>query len=552
MKTLLSVLIASAITIPLSAQQAAPPVAPQAPRQSSQQAAQSSSQQIENTRAKATDWEEINFETNQAVIVDGFPSLLRLADLLKTHPTYKVKIIGHADQRGSNRANDALSRRRAEAVSQFLQKYGATAAQLETSGEGRKSPEENARNRNALFVNRRVVITVTAPDGMEIGDGSINSAIEDFITYSRAQLAKIDGMNTQLQQIQSQVGNLNTSAIKQDTTQIRQDTTTLKSDTAAIKQDTAAIKQDTGTLVQRPVPLTSEQTTQIAHEAADYALTQSALRNRKYSLVGGDIGPMFSHGRVGDYSAEIFGKALIPFGNGKGPDETGNHGVQIDGDWVYVHGDARRNSPSVANGLSDAIFDVGLANRFGHMELGTFVQFDYASIGLNQFLPSGAQVFSRGGAFMAAGVASVSYVFNGVSLGVFGAKGFKDTSNVTSTSVSALTTPQYIRYADQAGVNMAATMRGVQFESSLAFVKRLVRGVDEQPSGMLKLSFGSRDNMQFFIEGDVNTTLDTPYYGDRLVFGVQFGNWVRARNYGTTKGVTPVTLPRPHYELLAR
>jgi len=226
-------------------------------------------QDIENTRAKPTDWEEVNFETNQAVIVDGFPSLLRLADLLKAHPNYKVSIVGHADQRGSNRVNDALSKRRAEAVSQFLQKYGATAAQIQTDGQGKKSPEENARNRNALFVNRRVVITVTAPDGMEIGDGSINSAIEDFITYSRAQLAKLDNLGTQLQQIQTQVGNLNTTDIKQDTTQIRQDTTTLKSDTAAIKQETAAIKQDTGTLVQPPVPLTSEQPTQIAHDAAE-------------------------------------------------------------------------------------------------------------------------------------------------------------------------------------------------------------------------------------------------------------------------------------------
>src|SRR6185312_6382922 len=83
-----------------------------------------SAQDIENTRAKPTDWEEINFETNQAVIVDGFPSLLRLADMLKAHPDFKVNIVGHADQTGSNRPNDALSRRRAEAVSAFLQKYG--------------------------------------------------------------------------------------------------------------------------------------------------------------------------------------------------------------------------------------------------------------------------------------------------------------------------------------------------------------------------------------------------------------------------------------------
>src|ERR1700722_5382215 len=95
-------------------------------------------QQEVTTRAQPNDWEEINFETNQAVIVDGFPSLLRLAELLKTHPDYKVTIVGYADQRGSDRQNDALSLRRANAVAQFLQKYGASAAQLQARGEGRR------------------------------------------------------------------------------------------------------------------------------------------------------------------------------------------------------------------------------------------------------------------------------------------------------------------------------------------------------------------------------------------------------------------------------
>ena len=45
--------------------------------------------------------------------------------------------------------------------------------------------------------NRRVVITVTAPDGTVIGDGSLGSAIEDFITYARGQLGKIDGILAQ-------------------------------------------------------------------------------------------------------------------------------------------------------------------------------------------------------------------------------------------------------------------------------------------------------------------------------------------------------------------
>ena len=51
-----------------------------------------------NTTASKDDWEEINFEFNSAVLADGYPSLLRLSDLLQKHGDYKVKIEGNADK----------------------------------------------------------------------------------------------------------------------------------------------------------------------------------------------------------------------------------------------------------------------------------------------------------------------------------------------------------------------------------------------------------------------------------------------------------------------
>jgi hypothetical protein len=511
-------------------------------------------QEVANTRAQPGDWEEINFETNQSVIVDGFPSLLRLADLLKTHPDYKVNIVGYADQRGSNRLNDALSLRRANAVAQFLQKYGASAGQVQARGEGKKNPEDPANSRNAHFVNRRVAITVTAPNGSVIGDGSITAAIEEFITYARGQLGKIDGILSQLQQLEAQVRALNTADIKQDTGAIRQDT-------AAIRQDTNAIRRDTGTLVQRPVPLTSEQTTQIANTAgrtaADYALRESALRNRKYSLIGFDLGPTVGPGRIGDYSVDVIGKALIPFGNGKTPEEPGTHGFVVDGSWTYSHPNVNSRSSAVAvTGLNDAVFNTGLVNRFGHTQIGTFAQFDYASLTLNQFIGPAATssaVFSHGGTLLAGGVVTFDYVMPGGTIGVFGAKGIKETGTINTTALTALTTPAYLRYADQAGFSAAGTFRKFQIESNLAWVKQYLRGFDAMPAASVKLSFGPSDTMQFYIEGDSNLTFANAVYPtERIVFGLQFGNWVRARNYGNTQAVVPTTIPRPHYELLTR
>ena len=75
---------------------------------------------------KSGDWEEINFATNRSVLTDGFPSLLRLAELLEQHPDYRVNLEGHADSIGPAGYNMNLGRRRAEAVRDFLVKYGAS------------------------------------------------------------------------------------------------------------------------------------------------------------------------------------------------------------------------------------------------------------------------------------------------------------------------------------------------------------------------------------------------------------------------------------------
>ncbi|MDA1315027.1 MAG: OmpA family protein [Acidobacteria bacterium] len=113
------------------------------------------------TDAKKGDWEEINFAFDRAVLTDGYPSLLRLAELLKQHPDYKVKLEGHADHKGSDDYNVRLARQRAEMVRDFLVKYGASASQIsaETYGENRPTSDNNLQE--GRWMNRRVEVTVT-------------------------------------------------------------------------------------------------------------------------------------------------------------------------------------------------------------------------------------------------------------------------------------------------------------------------------------------------------------------------------------------------------
>ena len=70
-----------------------------------------------DTTATKNDWEEINFEFDSDILSDGYPSLLRLAELLQQNADYRVTLRGHTDFRGPDQYNVGLGRRRAETPS---------------------------------------------------------------------------------------------------------------------------------------------------------------------------------------------------------------------------------------------------------------------------------------------------------------------------------------------------------------------------------------------------------------------------------------------------
>src|SRR5579885_398665 len=124
-----------------------------------------------DTKAAKDDWEEINFEFNSSVLVDGFPSLLRLAELLQKNPGYRVRVEGHTDVIGGNAYNDRLGLARANAVRDFLVKYGANPNQITTVSDGKANPkypgqrQTYSRTDEARWMNRRVSLTVTDAQG---------------------------------------------------------------------------------------------------------------------------------------------------------------------------------------------------------------------------------------------------------------------------------------------------------------------------------------------------------------------------------------------------
>jgi peptidoglycan-associated lipoprotein len=83
-------------------------------------------------------------------------ALVYHANELKANPSSRVRLEGHADERGTREYNLALGERRAQAVERYLQVNGVAATQIETVSYGEERPAENATTEAAYSANRRV------------------------------------------------------------------------------------------------------------------------------------------------------------------------------------------------------------------------------------------------------------------------------------------------------------------------------------------------------------------------------------------------------------
>jgi peptidoglycan-associated lipoprotein len=74
---------------------------------------------------------------------------------LSEHADRKVRVVGNADERGSNEYNLALGQRRAESVKKMLELGGAKASQIETVSYGEEKPVCTEHNEACWSQNRR-------------------------------------------------------------------------------------------------------------------------------------------------------------------------------------------------------------------------------------------------------------------------------------------------------------------------------------------------------------------------------------------------------------
>ncbi|MCL4108250.1 UNVERIFIED_CONTAM: hypothetical protein GTU68_065278 [Idotea baltica] len=80
------------------------------------------------------------------------------AKLLSKFPSLKMRLEGHADERGSREYNVALSEARSQSVKNIMVAQGPSSNQMRTIGYGEEVPIVRGHNTKSWQKNRRVEI----------------------------------------------------------------------------------------------------------------------------------------------------------------------------------------------------------------------------------------------------------------------------------------------------------------------------------------------------------------------------------------------------------
>jgi peptidoglycan-associated lipoprotein len=105
----------------------------------------------------------INFDYDQAVVRQADQATLdRKAAILAANPGVKIRIAGHADERGSDEYNLALGNRRAAAAKRYLENKGVDGSRIDVVSYGEERPLNPGNDETAYAQNRRDEFEVTA------------------------------------------------------------------------------------------------------------------------------------------------------------------------------------------------------------------------------------------------------------------------------------------------------------------------------------------------------------------------------------------------------
>lgn len=459
------------------------------------------------------DWEEINFEFNSSILSDGYPSLLRLADLLAQHRDYRVRVTGNTDYVGSAKYNDRLALQRAESVKAFLVKYGASPDQVTTAGDGKRAPEVDNRTKEGRFMNRRVVLTVTDATGKVVKEGGISDVLkglQDFMKQQQDCCAQILKRLDKLDDILAALKNL-----QGENDKLQGELNDLRNQHNALRDQVAGL----------PKPLTKPETQEIAHTEAIGAVDEAQRRNKKFSIIGLNIGPGYGPDTgAGDFTFSGRAQYFSPFGG------DGTHAVQAQGEFLYY--------PDRKEGQ----FDIGLVNRWKNIQAGGFASFKWLEM----------KQYQSGGS-MAQADFLLDYVFKRGRVGAFITRGFKNYAILNSVTLAPGAYLQtFARVVNQQGASFLVGTWGNAFLSGDVAYLQLRETHNARPGANLKLTQPFAEHFAFTAEARYNTSLITPAGSGEFVVGVEMGNYIHPSDYGKVTTPVPMDVPRIRYEIGTR
>jgi peptidoglycan-associated lipoprotein len=110
--------------------------------------------------------EMVNFDFDRSDIrMDDEANLDRKAGIMTANAAVRLRISGHADERGSDEYNLALGMRRAESAKRYLVNKGVNASRIDIVSFGEERPLDPAQNEDAWAKNRRDEFELTAGAG---------------------------------------------------------------------------------------------------------------------------------------------------------------------------------------------------------------------------------------------------------------------------------------------------------------------------------------------------------------------------------------------------
>ncbi len=106
--------------------------------------------------------QDVFFDTNKHELrADARDALAANAAWLRAHPTVRILIEGHCDERNTEEYNLALGWRRAHAVKDYLVSLGVAAERIDTLSLGEERPFATCHDESCWWQNRRAHFVIT-------------------------------------------------------------------------------------------------------------------------------------------------------------------------------------------------------------------------------------------------------------------------------------------------------------------------------------------------------------------------------------------------------